>query len=259
MSNFNQYSKYYDLLYKDKDYKAESDFVVSKIKQFAPTATTILELGSGSANHAQYFCANDFSVFGIERSSDMVAESVAKNIKNFEVTTGDIVSTIINKKFGVAISLFHVLSYLTDNESLIQCFKNTHNHLEEGGVFIFDVWYTPAVYHQKPETRVRKLENNEIQITRIAQSEMITSQNVVNVNFEVIITDKKTNRVEVLNELHPMRHFSIPEIDLIAKLTGFEILHTEEFLTQNPASENTWGVCFVLRKVEAKVEVKAEK
>jgi len=47
-----------------------------------------------------------------------------------------------------------------------------------------------------------------------------------------------------------MRHFSIPEIDLIARLTGFEMIHTEEFLTEKPASEETWGVCFVLKKVE---------
>jgi len=199
--NFKQYSKYYDLLYKNKDYKAESDFVIKKIKQFAPTAKTILELGSGSANHAQYFCANGFQVSGIERSADMAAESDLKNITNFDVTVGDIVTTTVNKKFDCTISLFHVLSYLTDNDLLIQCFKNTYNHLEDGGIFIFDVWYTPAVYHQKPETRVRKLENNEVQITRIAQSEIVTSQNIVNVNFEVIITDKKTNQVKVLNEL----------------------------------------------------------
>jgi hypothetical protein len=46
-----------------------------------------------------------------------------------------------------------------------------------------------------------------------------------------------------------MRHFSIPEIELLAKLTGFEIIKTEEFLSGETPGPNTWGVCFVLSKV----------
>ena len=45
-----------------------------------------------------------------------------------------------------------------------------------------------------------------------------------------------------------MRHFSIPEIALLADLTNFTVIKTEEFGTQEKPSENTWGVCFVLQK-----------
>jgi hypothetical protein len=45
-----------------------------------------------------------------------------------------------------------------------------------------------------------------------------------------------------------MRHFSIPELTFIANQMGFVVEHTEEFLTKNTPSHNTWGVCFVLRK-----------
>ena len=78
---------------------------------------------------------------------------------------------------------------------------------------------------------------------------MITSQNVVNVNFEVIIKNKKNLQSQTLNELHPMRHFSIPEIALLAKIANFELVHSEEFLTEKNPSENTWGVCFILKKL----------
>jgi hypothetical protein len=45
-----------------------------------------------------------------------------------------------------------------------------------------------------------------------------------------------------------MRHFSIPEIHMLASFTGFELLKAEEFLSGNEPSENTWGVNFILRK-----------
>jgi hypothetical protein len=46
-----------------------------------------------------------------------------------------------------------------------------------------------------------------------------------------------------------MRHFSLPEIDLLANAHGFERVNTEEFLTGNPAGENTWGVCVTLKRI----------
>jgi hypothetical protein len=34
----------------------------------------------------------------------------------------------------------------------------------------------------------------------------------------------------------------------LAELTGFDILKAEEFLSGKDAGENTWGVCFILKK-----------
>jgi SAM-dependent methyltransferase len=250
MLNFQSYSKYYDLLYKDKNYKEESDYITKLINNYTPDAKSILELGCGSGSHAYYFSQNNFEIFGVERSIEMVDKALEKNIKNFYPIHADIENFVINdKKFDVALSLFHVISYLTDNELLLKSLQNINQHLTENGIFIFDVWYTPAVYHQKPETRVKRLVDSEIEITRIAESEIESNRNVVNVNYEILIRDKKNNQTQVVKEIHPMRHFSIPEMQLLAKLSNFELLHAEEFLTHKKPTENSWGVCFILRKI----------
>jgi SAM-dependent methyltransferase len=248
MTNFQQYSKYYDLLYKDKNYKGESEYVIEKIKQFAPKAKQILELGSGSGSHAYYFCEAGFEVNGIEKSPEMITVAKTKNIIGFTPVLGDVSFFELPKQFDVTLSLFHVVSYLTQNESIIKCFKTTYKHLNPDGIFMFDVWYSPAVYHQKPETRIKRLENDEIEIVRLAESKIESERNVVEVNFEVIIKDKVTLTVENIKEKHVMRHFSIPEIKILAAFTGFEVIMVEEFLTKNNPSENTWGVCFILKK-----------
>lgn len=249
MSNFQHYSKYYDLLYKDKKYKEESQYVIEKMKQFAPKASQIVELGSGSGSHAHYFCEAGFEVTGIERSPEMIAEAKAKNIVGFKPTVGDISSFELPQQFDVALSLFHVISYLTENNSLIECFKKVHAHLKSDGIFMFDIWYSPAVYHQKPETRIKRLEDEAIAIVRLAESKMEWNNNVVAVNFEVLIKDKATQVTQTIQEEHLMRHFSIPEIKMLAVFTGFEVVLTEEFLTGNSPSEDTWGVFFILKKI----------
>jgi predicted TPR repeat methyltransferase len=155
MNNFNAYSKYYDLLYQDKNYEAECNYINSLIQTFNPNTKTLLELGCGSGSHAHFLSKHNINITGIERSSDMVNIALQKNIQGFTPIVGDISNFSLDQKFDTAISLFHVISYLTNNNDLIKCFINTHKHLSQNGIFIFDVWYSPAVYMQKPETRIK--------------------------------------------------------------------------------------------------------
>lgn len=248
MDNFNQYSQYYDLLYQDKDYRAESDYVFQELMHHHSKLNSILELGCGSGNHAQFFAERNLAITGLERSESMVKEALQKKIPNFTPIIADITHFDLNQTFDAAISLFHVISYLTDNQSLMSCFHSVNKHLNPNGLFLFDIWFTPAVYSQKPETRIRRLENETIAVTRLAESKSDAVTSVVAVNFEVLIQDKKTKKLTTLNEYHPMRHFSLPELELLAELTGFELIKSEEFLTKNKPSENTWGVCVIFKK-----------
>ena len=45
-----------------------------------------------------------------------------------------------------------------------------------------------------------------------------------------------------------MRHFSLPELDLLAADAGFERVGAEEFLTGAAPGESTWGVCLTRRR-----------
>jgi SAM-dependent methyltransferase len=222
--------------------------VIQLVRSFNANASEMLELGCGTGKHAEIFCRNGFSVTGLERSADMVAIAKEKNIKNFTPLVADISNYKLEQKFEVAISLFHVVSYLTTNQMVLSCFNSTRKHLEEGGLFLFDVWYSPAVYHEQPETRIKRLASDNVSVTRLAEPFVHYNENVVDVNYEVIVKDNATGMTDVFTELHPMRHFSWPEIELLAMLSGYKLLHAEEFRTGKHPGRDTWGVCFILQK-----------
>lgn len=248
-TNFTKnYSRYYDLLYKDKDYASEATYISQIIQSFVPGAKNLIELGCGTGNHAAYLCKDGLEVTGLERSEQMIILSKAKKIKGFEALLADITNFDLKKTFDVAISLFHVISYLNDNESLISCFCNTNKHLVNGGLFIFDVWYAPAVNHLQPTERTKKMEDDAIKVTRHAKPVFHYNENVIDVNYEIIIEDKVNGKTEIYNEIHPMRFFSIPEIQFLATISGFSIVKVEEYLTGTQPGNDTWGVCFILQK-----------
>ena len=77
MSNFEKYSAFYDLLYRDKDYAAEADYVAKRIRSILPQARSLLEFGSGTGRHGRLLAAMGFDVHGIEQSREMVSVAQA--------------------------------------------------------------------------------------------------------------------------------------------------------------------------------------
>ncbi|MBZ0200003.1 MAG: hypothetical protein K8H86_09055, partial [Ignavibacteriaceae bacterium] len=108
--------------------------------------------------------------------------------------------------------------------------------------------YLPAVLNLKTQHKIKTFENDELSIIRFTQPINNYNENIVDVNFKLVITEKQTKTTTFCDEIHKMRYFSLPEINLFAKLNNFEVVKSEEFLTRKEPSENTWGICMVLRK-----------
>lgn len=246
---FDLYSKCYDLLYKDKPYEEEAEYVFNSLTRRNSSIQKVLELGCGSGNHAYWLAQRGWIITGIEKSESMVALAEAKHIEGFRPKQGDITGFKLETKFDAAISLFHVISYLNTNEEVLNCFSNVNRHLVDGGLFLFDVWFTPGVYSQCPETRIKRLSDGKTEIIRLAESEMHFDTNVVDVHYQILAKgmDGKCLQFE---ELHKMRHFSAPEIELFASQKGFKVVETEEFVTRNKPSVKTWAICFTLKKIK---------
>ena len=243
---FNAYSLYYDLLYKDKDYASEVAYIQNILKQHKIFSGDILELGSGTGKHGRLLAKYGYKVHGIERSSEMASQALTN--EGFSCQVGDICTINLKNKYDAVLSLFHVISYQIDNKSVHAVFERTSEHLRSGGLFIFDVWYSPAVLTQRPSIRIKRLTNGNSEIIRIAEPTVCPNTNTVDVNYTIIINETPHGTINKLFENHPMRHFSLPEIDFLCETHGFQRVRAEEFLTCATPSEETWGVCIILRK-----------
>ncbi len=251
MSVFGDYSKYYNLLYKNKEYSKEAEYVNSLIKKFRPDAKTILDLGCGTGKHDELLLKKGYRVCGVDMSEKMLNE--AKKLSHDQelfFLQGDIRNLNLKKTFDVVISLFHVISYQATNEDLKNTFETAYKHLENGGIFIFDCWYGPAVLTDRPVTRVKKLEDEEIKVLRIAEPVMYPNNNLVDVNYEIIVTNKHTTHQETIKETHKMRYLFKPEIENFMNNAGLELIKCEEWLTGREAGFDTWGVTFMGQKNE---------
>jgi len=220
--NFDAYASYYDLIYRDKDYAAEAEYIATHIKQNAPKAKRILELGCGTGMHAEYLARLGYTVHGVDMSKDMLVHAEERKstlppevAKKLTFERGDARTVRTFENYDVVISLFHVMSYQVTNNDLAAVFETAEKHLSTGGLFMFDFWYGPAVLLCKPEVRIKRLENQEICITRLAEPIMHINENLVDVNYTVFIEVKKTGKVEQIQETHKMRYLFLPELKFL--------------------------------------------
>jgi SAM-dependent methyltransferase len=257
MTVFNQYARYYDLIYSDKNYAAEADYIAGTIRRFAPETARILEFGSGTGIHGKLLAGRGYQVIGIERSADMVDRAINNRISksrpdggSFDCLQGDIRQSHVESDFDAVIALFHVVSYQVSNEDVLATFQNASRHLNHGGFFWFDIWYTPAVHAQRPAVRIKRMENDQVRLVRIAEPVTRSRENIVEIHYTIYIEEKSSGRISSFAEVHPMRHFSLPELELLAARSGFCLVQSEEFLTGMEPGENTWGVWCGMRRIK---------
>ena len=246
--NFNEYATYYNSFYKDKSYQNEIRYIDNIIKEHSNgLPETLLDIGCGTGEHDALLSKLGYEVTGIDLSEDMI--KIAKsNYQGIDFYSMNSCEMNLDKQFDIVTSLFHVISYLNSNEQLSLTFSNIEKHLNPSGLFVFDCWYGPCVLNEKPELRVKKVENNEVEIIRIANPELLVNKNIVNVNYEFHVFDKVKKDKYTFHETHSMRYFFKPEIEKLAVENGFSLLSGEEWVSGDSLSENSWGACFILRK-----------
>jgi len=246
MSVFGNYSQYYDLLYKDKDYQGETDFIHSLIQKNHPSPKTVLNLGCGTGAHDFLLSKYGYECVGVDLSNDMLAmaKEKQKRLSNSSVSfhQGDVRTVRLNKKFDVVVSLFHVLSYQVTNDDVMKMLQTVKEHLNPGGIFIVDFWYGPAVLTEQPSVKVKRLENEAIKVVRIAEPKIDVNKNFVDVNYSITIEEKATHVFSSLYESHRMRYFFLPELEQYLHLQQLPILSSAKWMTTEPPSTDSWGV-----------------
>jgi len=246
---FDSYAAYYDLLYKDKDYKLEVDYIVKLLKKYKVSYGDILELGSGTGKHATHLANFGFNVHGIDLSKSMVDIANSQNkLENTSYEVGDVRTYRINKLFDIVISLFHVASYQSSNSDLEDMFLTAATHLIPGGVLIFDFWYGPAVLTDLPSVRTKKMHDSNIDVLRVAEPQIRCNENIVDVNYKIEVTEKANNQISVFSEKHSMRYLFLPELTKILNDLNIEILDSLTWMSDDELSLNSWQGAIIARK-----------
>jgi ubiquinone/menaquinone biosynthesis C-methylase UbiE len=246
-----EYSSTYDYLYQDKDYDRECDFIEKIFLKSSSRVNSILDLGCGTGGHSLILAKRGYDVTGVDRSKEMI-EIAKKKADNFNIPlkfiNSDINCTNLNKNFDAVISMFSVINYQTTNTALSEFCKIAKKHLKNGGIFIFDSWYGPAVISQRPKECIKEIKIDDSKtIIRFTQPSLNILKHIVEVSFKVWYLNKN-KLVKKTEESHIMRFLFPQEIKYFLEVAGFKEIEFFPFLElKRQLTEQDWNM-FVIAK-----------
>ena len=220
------YSKFYNLVYKKKNYKAEVNYILDILNIKNKNIENILELGSGTGAHAAFLAKKGFHITCVEKSKEMI-KNFKTNSKRIKIINSDLKKIKLKKKFEIVISMFHVINYMITNKDLKIFFKIASMHLKPGGLLIFDTWFYPAVKYSKPKIAKKTFKYKDFQITRKAVPQQLTKK-IFKIKYFVNIQNQINFKNSKFSEIHKIRAFDIKELDKASKrfnLKKLKIMH----------------------------------
>src|SRR5262249_20359670 len=257
-ANFGRtYTSVYDALYRDKNYVAESQFVMDQLKTaLLRTPRHILDLGCGTGLHALQMAQAGIPVTGVDRSASMIdmarkhREALprdARKLLHFRI--GDIRRIDCHRRYDAVISLFQVMSYVTEKNDLEATIQVARRHLVSGGAFLFDFWYGPAILRDPPKKRVKVAEMGDARVRRTTIPEWDAARCMVCVIFDIEIMNIASGEIVREREQHHLRYFFPDELESCLVSRGFEVIRFGDTLTKRPPSDTTFSA-YVLARVK---------
>lgn len=133
------YAEVYDLLFDDLD--KDVAFYLDAARKHLPPAGTILELGVGTGRQTRRLLEAGYDVVGIDPSEPMLrraAERLASYAPRGRLVQANAQAMRLGRQFALAIAPYGMVAHLHDDQERLAVFRNVHEHLQPGGVFVFD-------------------------------------------------------------------------------------------------------------------------
>jgi SAM-dependent methyltransferase len=245
------YADQYDLFYGDKNYESECDLLENTFTRYSKKPVqSILDLGCGTGSHSIPLAQRGYKVQGVDLSENMLtyAHKKAQRLTSKYppvFSQGDVRSVNLGKQFDAVLMMFAVLGYQLTNDDVLAALRTVRKHLKPGGLFIFDVWYGPAVLAIRPSDRVKIIPTVDGKVIRVATGCLDTAHHLGEVNYH--IWRLSGNRViSETEETHSMRFFFSMELELLLSTCGFKLKSLTAFPSlEQPVDETTWNAFIV--------------
>jgi SAM-dependent methyltransferase len=240
------YSKYYDLIYSDKDYAKETSFLERLFERgMQRRPRRILDVGAGTGGHAICLAQRGYRVVGVDLSRSMLEEAIRKARSrklNIDFRVADMRSLKLGRRFDICICMFASIDYLLSYRDLRETFLSIKNHLRKGGLFIFDFWSGTAVLTTHPTDRIKTARSGAIEVIRVAQSVLHPTQNLCDVTYRgFVMNDDKI--LKSFREKHTVRYYFLEEIRYFLAETGFRSVEFYPFMSlSRKVDAHTWNV-----------------
>lgn len=135
MTSYHSFARFYDAVQGDRAEQAA--FVRLLIEEHRPSARTVLELACGTGSILEQL-QDAYVVTGLDRSPEML-QVAREKVPKVPLIEGDMTAFDLAERFDAVLCVYDSINHLLDFAQWEALFDRAHEHLEEGGILVFDI------------------------------------------------------------------------------------------------------------------------
>lgn len=132
----------YDTIMAEVEYDEWAAFILDVARERGYRGGALLDLGCGTGNSTAPMHERGLDVTGVDSSAAMLAVAREK-LPEVEFVEAGFTELALGRRFELVYSVFDALNNLLTDDDMREAFSRVGTHLEQGGLFVFDV-NTPA-------------------------------------------------------------------------------------------------------------------
>ena len=198
----------------------------------------VLEFAVGTGRIAIPLSKRGFQLWGMDDSKKMLEVlSKKEGNQNVHIVYGDMSKTKLDKQFDMVYLIFNGITYLLDLEKQVDCFQNAANHLKPGGIFVIETFIPRIDQIVKDDIAPYALEEEYLGFDKYDRINQIVT------SYQYNLASKDTESYQTKH-----RYLWPSELELMGKLTGFELLHKWENWEEEPLTSTSEDCIMVWKK-----------
>ena len=190
-------TKYYHLLYKDRDDK-EAELFMKHLTHYLnlPENGTILDLACGKGRHSVYLNSLEYTVTGVDLSKNSIdyASQFKNDTLKFDVHD---MRTIYPEQFDAVFNLFTSFGYFEDENDNIKTLQAIQKSLNKTGFGVIDFMNVDFIIDNLVAEEVKTVEHIDFHIKRYVKNNFIHKEIRFTDNSEEFFFTEKVQAIRL--------------------------------------------------------------
>jgi len=240
MEPYTDLAPVYDAILSHVDYDRWYHYLRTLMLRYVESPGLILELGCGTGKFGAKFSRDDFPIYGMDNSLQMLKMAKARAFKDFRIFCGDMTRFYLSGRFDFVFSVHDTMNYLLDYTSIRRALRSVRAVLSRNGVFMFDI----TTEHNIRRYFEGKTMRYSVQGTEIEWDNSYDRRKRI---IRSTLDFRKPNG-ETTSEEHLQRIYTVGEIKKLLDRERFRIIDIFGDYGFDPPGKETVMINFVTRK-----------
>ncbi|OIJ22105.1 SAM-dependent methyltransferase [Anaerobacillus alkalidiazotrophicus] len=245
--SYEKFAYLYDELMSDAPYDKWVSFVMKVMEECNVKQGKILDVGCGTGNISIPLSQKGYEITAVDLSEEMLivakekSEMANTSIKFFQQDMRELEGL---GSFDTIISLCDSINYLNNEKEVEKTFEGVYNHLNDQGIFIFDVH---SIYKIESIFKGNTFAYNGEQISYIW--ECFESEESYSIEHDLsFFVENKQGLYERFDEIHKQRTYPVSFYQEALEKIGFKVMMISGDFSFETLNDNDHRWFFVAKK-----------